>query len=285
MGSFSWLRADVTSNKANVSLEDRFACLIPKEFGGGYIVDNYQDYGYLGTKEDGTPKYDLYELLAIWNKDLLSEDVIMGQDLLKEIDENTDYNRGLGICIGCYNIDIDILKYPLKLVSVGYAKTHTYEDCPYKSFDDTEQGFYSYEWKDLYRHFEGKPKIPKGYKELIRGRVDYLNNQIKLNPDKQNLDIINEIDVLEKFLNDCIIISKNLDELKKIKNSLDMLNRPYIKIEENERKNIKDVLLKHAKIICEQNNIDFKTFLSNNNILKEYDTDAIVYFEDYDIDF
>lgn len=209
----------------------------------------------------------------------------MGQDLLKEIDENTDYNRGLGICIGCYNIDIDILKYPLKLVSVGYAKTHTYEDCPYKSFDDTEQGFYSYEWKDLYRHFEGKPKIPKGYKELIRGRVDYLNNQIKLNPDKHNLAIINEIDILEKFLSNCIVISKGLEELKKIKNSLNMLNRPYIKIEENERKNIKDVLLKHAKIICEQNNIDFKTFLSNNNILKEYDTDAIVYFEDYDIDF
>ena len=30
MGSFSWLRADVISNKANVSLEDRFACLIQK---------------------------------------------------------------------------------------------------------------------------------------------------------------------------------------------------------------------------------------------------------------
>lgn len=44
MSSFSWLRADVTSNKANVSLGDRFACLIPKEFGGGYIVDYYQDY-------------------------------------------------------------------------------------------------------------------------------------------------------------------------------------------------------------------------------------------------
>jgi hypothetical protein len=37
MGSFSWLRADVTSNKANVSLEDRFACLIPKEFGGDIL--------------------------------------------------------------------------------------------------------------------------------------------------------------------------------------------------------------------------------------------------------
>ena len=34
----------------------------------GRIKDKYQDYGRLGTKEDGSPKYDMYEVLAFWNK-------------------------------------------------------------------------------------------------------------------------------------------------------------------------------------------------------------------------
>lgn len=37
MGSFSWLRANVDTEKANIAEGDKFACLIPKEFGGGYI--------------------------------------------------------------------------------------------------------------------------------------------------------------------------------------------------------------------------------------------------------
>ena len=36
MGSFSWLRANVDTEKANIAEGDKFACLIPKEFGGGY---------------------------------------------------------------------------------------------------------------------------------------------------------------------------------------------------------------------------------------------------------
>ena len=64
-----------------------------------------------------------------------------------------------------------------------------------------------------------------------------------------------------------------------------MLNRPYIKIEENERNNIKDVLLKHAKIICEQNNIDFNNFLLDENLLKNYETYVPVDLEQYGIDY
>ena len=33
MGSFSWLRANVDTEKANIAEGDKFACLIPKEFG------------------------------------------------------------------------------------------------------------------------------------------------------------------------------------------------------------------------------------------------------------
>jgi len=64
MGSFSWLKADNLTRVANVVYEKPFKFLIPKEFGGGFIKDYYQDYGRLGKKENGSPKYDMYELLA-----------------------------------------------------------------------------------------------------------------------------------------------------------------------------------------------------------------------------
>ena len=90
--------------------------LIPKEFGGGFIKDKYQDYGYLGTKENGEPKYDMYELLAFWNK---AEGLKYNGEFpsMKERDEFTDHNRSLGIYIGCYDEQKLKLKYPLKLVS------------------------------------------------------------------------------------------------------------------------------------------------------------------------
>lgn len=50
MGSFSWLRANVDTEKANIAEGDRFACLIPKEFGGGYIEDTYQE-GFKAAEE------------------------------------------------------------------------------------------------------------------------------------------------------------------------------------------------------------------------------------------
>ena len=127
MGSFSWLKADNLTYVSNIVGGRPFKCLIPKEFGGGFIKDYYQDYGYLGTKEDGSPKYDMYELLAFWNSDkqisdensdtkLISELKWDGEfPLMKEIDEYTRHNRSVGIHIGCYDNQIDNLKYPLKV--------------------------------------------------------------------------------------------------------------------------------------------------------------------------
>lgn len=131
MGSFSWLKADDLTNIENIAYGASFKFLIPKEFGGGFIKDKYQDYGYLGRKDDGTPKYDMYELLAFWNSDMpyglgtVKNRLYYGDDIeeitelpmMKEIDEHTDKNRKMGISIGCYNDEIDKLKYPLKLVS------------------------------------------------------------------------------------------------------------------------------------------------------------------------
>ena len=137
MGSFSWNKADKLTAIENIAYGASFKFLIPKEFGGGFIKDNYQDYGHLGKKEDGGHKYDMYELLAFWNKaDGLKYD---GEyPLMKEIDGYTDYNRDLGIDIGCYDEEILKLKYPLKLVSASFVGT--YEDLETCSLGDPDQG-------------------------------------------------------------------------------------------------------------------------------------------------
>lgn len=154
MGSFSWLKADNLTNVANIAYGKSFKFLIPKEFGGGFIKDKYQDYGHLGTKEDGTPKYDMYELLAFWNH----KQILNGKELrfyggelplMKEIDENTRHNRSLGIDIGCYDHQKDELKYPLKLVSASY--NGTYEECEGVSYSDPNQGFGELTRDDLRR--------------------------------------------------------------------------------------------------------------------------------------
>jgi hypothetical protein len=140
MGSFSWNKADDLTAIENVAYGTSFKFLIPKEFGGGFIKDTYQDYGYLGTKEDGEPKYDMYELLAFWNKAYGLK--FEGEyPLMKEIDNHTDSNRSKGINIGCYDTEIASLKYPLKLVSPSFKGT--YEDLDKPSFGDPDQGFYS----------------------------------------------------------------------------------------------------------------------------------------------
>lgn len=149
MGSFSWLKADDLTTVENIAYGMPFKFLIPKEFGGGFIKDKYQDYGRLGTKEDGTPKYDMYELLAFWNCDrkmpfdevTIKEELQYDGDfpLMKEIDKFTNDNRGLGIDIGCYDSQIDKLKYPLKLVSASFKGC--YEDLSKPSYGDPNQGF------------------------------------------------------------------------------------------------------------------------------------------------
>ena len=140
MGSFSWNKADKLTAIENVAYGSSFKFLIPKEFGGGFIKDKYQNYGYLGTKENEEPIYDMYELLAFWNK---AEGLQYDGEypLMKEIDNYTDTNRELGIDIGCYDKDIFKLKYPLKLVSASFDGT--YEDLDNCSVGDPDQGFYS----------------------------------------------------------------------------------------------------------------------------------------------
>ena len=154
MGCFSWMKADNLTHVANIVEDKPFKFMIPKEFGGGFIQEKYQGYGRVGTKPNGEAKYDIYELLAFWNanmtyptykaesgpspvKQFLHWD---GQfNPMKEIDEHTDENRGIGIDIGCYDKQVDRLEYPPRLASASFKGT--YEDLSIPSYSDPNQGW------------------------------------------------------------------------------------------------------------------------------------------------
>ena len=150
MGSFSWTRADKTTKRSNLTYGDRYKILIPQEFGGGFIEDTYYDYGYVFHNDDTKEDADLYGILAYWNK---CEGMIFEgeeypatmEDILKRGNTRLKENRCKGISIGCYREQIDMLKYPLKLVSASYKGT--YEDCDMRSYGDPAQGFYKTYWK------------------------------------------------------------------------------------------------------------------------------------------
>lgn len=176
MGSFSWTKADLYNTQvANIVGGHPFKLLIPAEFGGGYIADaGYDDYGKLTDKKTGK-HYDMYELLAYFNRDMKVKDVVFPEyshkwvltnadedatigsyltdttaDELPTDDEKydakTEHNRLIGIDIGCYDEQVNALKYPLKLVSASYKGT--YEDCTGKSYSDPEQGWRAWGWDE-----------------------------------------------------------------------------------------------------------------------------------------
>ena len=151
MGSFSWLRADKTTKRNNLVDGDVYKILVPKEFGGGYIKDIYYDYGHVFEYDCTKETADLYGILAYWNK---CEGMIFDGDeypsTMKDILERghtcDQDNRCKGIDIGCYDKQVDKLKYPLKLVSASYKGT--YEECEMRSYGDPNQGFYETYWED-----------------------------------------------------------------------------------------------------------------------------------------
>lgn len=149
MGSFSWLRADKTTKRKNLTKGDRYKILIPKEFGGGFIKDTYYDYGYVfhGTENEA----DLYGILAYWNGcEGMDYSYECGhypktmEEIIKYGNTCKQSNRCKGICIGCDDKDIDKLKFPLKLVSASYNRA--YEECEGRSYRDPEQGFVKTYW-------------------------------------------------------------------------------------------------------------------------------------------
>lgn len=150
MGSFSWLRADKTTKRSNLVKGDKYKILIPAEFGGGYIIDTYYNYGNVFEYDSTRPNADLYGILAYWNKcegmqyegDTYPATI---QEILERGDTCSYNNRSKGIYIGCCKENIDKLKYPLKLVSFSFKGT--YEDCEGRSYNDPNQGLFKTYWK------------------------------------------------------------------------------------------------------------------------------------------
>ena len=176
MGSFSWTRAEATTQRSNLSYGDGYKILVPKIFGGGAIFDTYEDYGEVFTKFSSVyvdssgnryeakmfEKADLYGILAYWNNadgmiyDGKKYPTSMISILVRGKTSNPK-NRNKGIKIGCYDDDIDHLKYPLKLVSLSY--NGTYEECPGVSYDDPNQGFQVETWTSEYKKYQKRWEI------------------------------------------------------------------------------------------------------------------------------
>jgi hypothetical protein len=98
MGQFSWL--DCVSGKQIIDnrVKDVYV-LIPKEFGGGHIKETcYDGYGNFGG-------YDVYDLVATWNRKILSEKpnfifpyaVERAQCILKNCKWDSDYSERIDL--------------------------------------------------------------------------------------------------------------------------------------------------------------------------------------------
>ena len=150
MESISFIKADGTTQVANLLKNMPFKLLVPKEYGGGFIKDIYDGSGQIGKDDAGFPKYDIFEILAFWNHEM-NEDIDFGLKWrgdfpnVKEVDDFTFENRQYGIDIGLYNKDIRKLKYPLKFVAASYKGT--YEDCDGRSYLDPTGGKTPLTWE------------------------------------------------------------------------------------------------------------------------------------------
>lgn len=180
MGSFSFTKADwLHTRVANIQSNAPFKFLIPAVYGGGCIKDRYRDYGDLESKDAA---YDMYELVAFWNADMpygsgtVKDYLVYDGEFnpMKQVDNNTFDNRLIGINIACHAIDVDKLKYPLKLVSARY--TGTYETCLGRSYSDPNQGWDVLTWKrwehgNLYHKRKSIPtgKVTDGSVRILKG--------------------------------------------------------------------------------------------------------------------
>ena len=151
MGQFSWL--DCVSGKQIVDdkVKDVYV-LIPKEFGGGHIVEHYYDgYGHF----DGE---DIFDLVAYWNRDILSEKPNFifphAVNRAKYISENYKGNSG-------YFEKIDIQIYQKPWYKYYSDNTLTMSDVVEKCKKDFDKYF---EWRyigiDLACYDEDNEALP-----------------------------------------------------------------------------------------------------------------------------
>ena len=100
MGQFSWLDCITKEQIIDDKTRDVYV-LIPKEFGGGHIKETcYDGYGNFGG-------YDIYDLVATWNRKILSEKpnfffpyaIERAQRIYKKCGWKSDYSERIDIQI------------------------------------------------------------------------------------------------------------------------------------------------------------------------------------------
>ena len=126
MGCFSWLDCKDGSQIKARTYEKVFV-LIPREFGGGHIVESYYEgYGVFGG-------LDVFVLAAEWNTDkakgIESEQLYFDEEVFEEL-------REIGIDLAGEDEGNTALKYPIKIT---HDATAVYEDCQ-PSLTDDRQG-------------------------------------------------------------------------------------------------------------------------------------------------
>lgn len=159
MGQFSWLDCRTKKQIVDNKIRDVFV-LVPKEFGGGHIVEPcYDGYGHFGG-------HDIYDLIADWNKPMIPEiirksrigkwhcsisenEIMILDNFYHGIPLDAGYpadasriyleKRHIGIFMACYDEDNFRLDYPVKIT---YDASAVYENCD-PSPSDPNQG-----WED-----------------------------------------------------------------------------------------------------------------------------------------
>ena len=148
MGQFSWIYSDTNKQVVDNRMADTYL-LVPEPFQDKYgkaIYERcYDGYGNFG-------KYDIYDLIAEWNKKMIpeiirrtksgswicsvSEEDIINLQNFHDGKEITCEQRWLGIIMACYDKDNFALEYPIKITS----REMDYEDVS-PSLSDPNQGW------------------------------------------------------------------------------------------------------------------------------------------------
>lgn len=144
MGQFSWLYSDTGRQMVDGKKKNSYLLVPPPfqdKYGEHILEKKYDGYGHFGD-------YDVYELVAEWNKESVPEILRRAERGSWEcsINENTKANlmklyrgepiscelRWLGIVMACYDSDNAALEYPIKIVSypMPYERAKASESDP-----------------------------------------------------------------------------------------------------------------------------------------------------------
>ena len=147
MGQFSWIYSDTKKQLVNGKQADTYL-LVPPEFQEKYGKAIYETcYGGYGHFDC----YDIYELIALWNKEMIPEiiekirlgewrcgseqDIPNLQDFYEDAEIDCEL-RWIGIVMACYDEDNRRLKYPIKITT----KVMEYDEVK-PSLSDPRQGW------------------------------------------------------------------------------------------------------------------------------------------------